>query len=197
MTAGEDKAGRFLSHLEPLQGALETFCRYRLNDSGNVSDVLQSAIANAYRDFDRYVEGTNFRAWIFKYLNLEILGRNRRDGRQPQSGLPDEPPVDPESESAFGEPDFEVLPDCPEGLLEQCDEDVARAIRDLGPAEQSVFLLRAVGEFTYREIADALDIPVGTVMSHLSRSRARLRRRLQRDPPREQRRNEQAEKERC
>ncbi|MEJ7639070.1 MAG: sigma factor, partial [Singulisphaera sp.] len=65
------KPENFLRHLEPLRGALEAYCRRSLHDPGAVGDVLQAAVANAFRDFHRYVEGTNFRAWIFRYLNGE------------------------------------------------------------------------------------------------------------------------------
>jgi DNA-directed RNA polymerase specialized sigma24 family protein len=51
-----------MRHLEPLQGALEAYCRRLLRDPNGLRDTLQSAAANAFRDFHLYVEGTNFRA---------------------------------------------------------------------------------------------------------------------------------------
>ena len=53
------KAEAFLAHLEPLQPALEAFCRRSLRDPEDVADALQSAVTAAFRDFDRYAEGTN------------------------------------------------------------------------------------------------------------------------------------------
>lgn len=72
MTKGEDKPERFILHLKPLQGALEAFCRRSLYDVSLVEDVLQEAVPRAFRDFGLFSEGTNFRAWIFRYLKSVI-----------------------------------------------------------------------------------------------------------------------------
>jgi RNA polymerase sigma-70 factor (ECF subfamily) len=175
----DDKAQTFLRHLEPLQGALETYCRRSLRDRNEVADALQSAIATSFRDFDVYVEGTNFQAWIFRYVSYEILNRNRAAERRQYVGVPTESlaaegtGVDESLESAFDS----LLRD-PEVIMEQCDEALAMAIRELTEMERQALLLRAIGEFKYREIAEILEVPVGTVMSHLSRGRDRIRRRL-------------------
>lgn len=55
-----------MRHLEPLQASLEAYCRRLLSEPHAIADVLQSAVANAYRNFDRYAEGTDFRAWILR-----------------------------------------------------------------------------------------------------------------------------------
>jgi RNA polymerase sigma-70 factor (ECF subfamily) len=172
------KAETFLQHLEPLRGALEAYCRRSLQDRNEVLDVLQSAIANAYRDFHLYAQGTNFRAWIFRYLHLEVLSHNRRHGQTRHGKLPDDLAASEAFSQAPDEPLFEVLLDDPDLVLEQCDAAVAEAIRDLSPLERGAVLLLAIGEFKYREIADILQVPIGTVMSSLSRCRSRLRQRL-------------------
>jgi RNA polymerase sigma-70 factor (ECF subfamily) len=125
------------------------------------------------------VEGTNFQAWIFRYVSYEILNRNRAAERRQYVGVPTESlaaegtGVDESLESAFDS----LLRD-PEVIMEQCDEALAMAIRELTEMERQALLLRAIGEFKYREIAEILEVPVGTVMSHLSRGRDRIRRRL-------------------
>jgi RNA polymerase sigma-70 factor (ECF subfamily) len=168
-----------MRHLQPLQGALEAHCRRSLRSPGEVGDVLQATVANAYRDFHLYVEGTNFRAWIFRYLNGEILNANRRAGRLPRTlGTMADLPVEETWEMALDEPLAEALRDDPEAVLDQCDQVLAEAVRDLPPQEQAVLLLRALGEFKYREMAEILGIPLGTVMTCLSRGRHRLRQRL-------------------
>ncbi|WP_158633460.1 RNA polymerase sigma factor [Tautonia sociabilis] len=168
-----------MRHLGPLRGALEAYCRRSLRDRGEVGDVLQAAVANAYRDFDLYVEGTNFRAWIFRYINGEILNANRRSGRAPQvMGSKVEVLVEPTWQMPADAPLVEALRDDPDAVLEQCDEVLAEAVRGLPPQEQAVVLLRAIGEFKYREMAEILGIPLGTVMTSLSRARQRLRERL-------------------
>lgn len=178
MTGEAPKAERFLMHLEPLQGALEAFCRRNLLDRNAVEDALQSTVALAFRDFDLYAEGTNFRAWIFRYLNIEILARNRRHIESRRRPLPQEPAAEDSGPQGFAGDELEQLLDAPEVVLEHCDEALVAAMHDLSSVERSVFLLRAIGEFKYREIAEILEIPIGSVMGYLSRSRERLRRRL-------------------
>jgi RNA polymerase sigma-70 factor (ECF subfamily) len=175
-----NKSVSFMRHLGPLQRALEAYCRRSLLQSSDVSDVLQASIANAYRDFHLYVEGSNFRAWVFRYLNGEILNANRRQARQPQSlewvsDIPD----DETRPSSMEGPFADALRNDPDEVLEQCDQALAEAVRNLPAQERSVFLLRSIGEFKYREIAEILGVPLGTVMTWLSRSRLRLRAQLE------------------
>jgi RNA polymerase sigma-70 factor (ECF subfamily) len=178
LKGGGAKAEKFMRHLEPLQGALEAYCRRSLHDRAAILDVLQSAIANAYRDFHLYAEGTNFRAWIFRYVHLEMQNSNRKFERTRHEDLPDELPVEDAWELPPDEPLFKTLLDDPEGVLEQCDAIVSQAVRELPPLERAAFLLQVMGEFKYREIADILQVPIGTVMSRLARCRLRLRQRL-------------------
>ncbi len=179
----------FLAHLQPLQAALEAYARRLLHDPNEVEDALQAAIAGAFRDFHRYAVGTNFRAWIFRYVHLEVCNRNRKQLRRHSPlppdlgeggvrGSPSEWPAEETWQLVLDEPLFKVLLDDPDLVLEQCEEDLSRAITELAPLERAVFLLRAVGEFKYREIAEILQIPMGTVMGYLSRSRLRLRQQL-------------------
>ncbi len=179
MARERTKPENFLWHLEPLRGALEAYCRRSLRDPGAIGDVLQAAVASAYRDFHLYVEGTNFRAWIFRYLNGEIRNANRRAGRTPRTlGSLAELPAEETWQMDPDGPLAAALRDDPEAVLDRCDEALANAVRALPAPEQAVLLLRAVGEFTYREMAEILGIPLGTVMTCLSRGRLRLRQRL-------------------
>lgn len=81
MNSDSARAERFLRHLEPLQGAMEAYCRQSLHDPQCLEDTLQNALADSFRDSHLYVENTNFRAWVFRYLNLEILEQNRRTAK--------------------------------------------------------------------------------------------------------------------
>jgi RNA polymerase sigma-70 factor (ECF subfamily) len=171
----EDRAARFLRHLEPLQPALEAYCRRCIRDPNAVEDVLQEAVGKAFRDFHLYAEGTNFRAWIFRYLNLEIYAGNRAFHRERREAIRDEPTVEEVWEHAIDEPLLERLLDEPERILSHCDDALAKAVVELSPLERSVLLLRAIGQFKHREMADILEVPMGTIMSALSRARARLR----------------------
>jgi RNA polymerase sigma-70 factor (ECF subfamily) len=172
------KAENFMQHLGPLQGALEGYCRRSLHDPNALQDVLQSTVANAYRDFHLYVEGTNFRAWIFRYAHLETLNCNRKSARTRHEELPADLSVEDAWQLVLDEPLLKVLLDDPDQVLERCDALLAQAVRELAPLERGVFLLQAIGEFKYREIAEILQVPIGTVMSTLARTRLRLRQRL-------------------
>lgn len=174
----EDRAGRFLQHLEPLQGALEAYCRRSVKDLNAVEDVLQEAIGAAYRDFHLYAEGTNFRAWIFRYLNLTIHAGNRSYQRERFEALSAEPSVEDVWDQAMDEPLVGLLLERPDEVLAECEDMLVTAIAELSPLERSVLLLRAIGQFKNREMSDILDVPMGTVMSAVSRGRARLRIRL-------------------
>ena len=178
MGGAPTKAARFLRHLEPLQGALETYCRRILHDAGTVADVLQSAVANAYRDFHLYAEGSNFRAWIFRYAHLEALNANRKHARTRHEELPADLSVEETFQLVLDEPLVKSLLDDPDLVLDQCDAALSQAVKALSSLECAILLLHAVGEFKYREIADILQVPIGTVMSGLARCRLRLRQRL-------------------
>jgi len=171
-----ESAERFVRLLEPVRAALESYCVRHVRDRAAVADVLQTAVGLAYRDFGEFSEGTNFRAWIFRYVRLQIRSRNRDEWRRYQT-LTSDPEVEERHEPAQGGL-LDTLLENPEAVLEHCDDELAASIVALKEPERSVFLLRAIGDFRYREIADILEIPMGTMMSALSRARSRLREQL-------------------
>jgi RNA polymerase sigma-70 factor (ECF subfamily) len=172
-----DQAEAFLALLRPLQRPLEAYCRRLLRDPAQAEDVLQAAVAGAFARFDRYAVGSNFRAWMFRFVTLEAFNRNRK--REPirfadlPGGGPPAPPEGPGAEDTLA-----VLLADPDRLLEGCEDFVADAIRALPAAERAVLLLRAVGELSYAEIHELLAIPLGSVIGYLSRARSKLRRAL-------------------
>ncbi len=173
------QADAFLTHLEPVQRALEAYCRRSLRDGNDVEDVLQAAIAKAFRDFHEFQEGTNFRAWMFRYVSLELLSRHRAQARSRAAGLLTDLPADEPVADVMGEQDVtSTVLSNPQRILDGCDELLADSIRQMPALERSVFLLRAIGEFQYREIAEILTVPMGTVMGLLARGRSRLRSQL-------------------
>src|SRR5437660_7190192 len=78
VSRSQAKTKAFLELLQPLQRPLEVYCRRMLRNRSMVEDVLQSAVAAAFAQFDRYTEGTNFRAWVFRFVTLEVFNRNRK-----------------------------------------------------------------------------------------------------------------------
>lgn len=170
----DDDADEFLEKIE--QHKCEFF-RYILRnvwDSSVAEDVFSQGVLAAYENRHKYTPGTNFRAWMFRILTNKCYVANRETGRAFASldaeGMPDPPASEPEAA-------FDVLDD-PEAVLEQCGDEVYRAFRNLSMAQRSCILLRGIERFSYQEIAEILEIPVGTVMTHLARGRKKLRQEL-------------------
>lgn len=163
----------FLALLLPLQRSLEVYCRRLLHNPSDVEDVLQGAIMEAFSRFDAYAEGTNFRAWIFRFVTLEAFNRNRK--RTPDHF--DEFRYDRPAPTQGDLPDdaLEVLMHDPGPVMELFEDEVVIALRGLTPTERSVLLLRSVGGFSYRDMQEILSIPLGSVMGYLSRARTKMR----------------------
>jgi RNA polymerase sigma-70 factor (ECF subfamily) len=147
-----------------------------LRNPSDVEDVLQKAVMEAFARFDRYAEGTNFRAWMFRFVTLEIFNRNRKSEPVLFGEFLDELPA----QQLDGLPDdaLETLLENPGPLMEHLDEQIVEALWQLTPSERAVLLLRAVGEFSYQEMHEILSIPLGSVMGYLSRARLKMRRSL-------------------
>lgn len=175
MNPGRAKADAFVTLLQPLQKPLEAYCRRMLRDRALVEDVLQTAMASAFAAFDRYAEGTNFKAWIFRFVTLEIFNRNRKHEPIALGELPLDLPVHESWELVTQADTFTAILDEPEIVLEHFEDVLAGALKRLPAPERAVLLLRALGEFSYKEIHELLAIPVGSVMGYLARARQRLR----------------------
>jgi len=144
-------------------------------DSGVADDVFQTAVLAAWENLDQFIPGTNFRAWMYRIITNKCFVANRDIRRTPQplDETPEREFAALEDESGYGD----VLTD-PEAFLEQCGDEVIMAMRELSTAERSCILLRSAHKFSYKEIAEIVDIPLGTVVTHLARGRAKLRRQL-------------------
>lgn len=170
----EDQTVEFLGLIEKHR---DEFYRYVLRtvwDSNVAEDVFQSAVLAAYENYHKFTPGTNFRAWVYRIITNKCFVANRETARafQPIES------IDARLTAVEDQPEYhDVLKD-PAGVLEQCGDEVLRAFRRLSTAERSCILLRSVERFSYQEIAGILEMPVGTVMTHLSRGRAKLRKDL-------------------
>jgi RNA polymerase sigma-70 factor (ECF subfamily) len=175
--SSECKRELFLTLLLPLQRSLEVYCRRMLRNPSQVEDVLQSAVMEAFARFDRYVEGTNFRAWMFRFVTLEIFNRNRKKEPALFRDCPEEiaavqRPEDLPEDAVAG-----LLED-PSRVLEHLEDQVVEALWQLTTSERAVLLLRAIAEFSYHEMHEILSIPLGSVIGYLSRARLKMRRSL-------------------
>ncbi len=164
----------FLKSIEQHRHEFYRFVLRNVWDSSVAEDVFSSAVLAAYEGRAQFTIGTNFRAWMFRILANKCFAANRERARYVQ-GLDG-----PAGEFvALGDrPEYiDVLRE-PERFVANCGDEVLRAFKRLSTAERSCFLLRAVESFSYKEIAQILEIPMGTVMTHLARGRAKLRRDL-------------------
>jgi RNA polymerase sigma-70 factor (ECF subfamily) len=125
-------------------------------------DLVQETLTRALQSFHRFTPGTNCRAWLISILQHVRANRHRAQGRV----VPD---------NAIDERTANTLPFVPPVPEELTDEDLLQALGRIPEAYQEAILLCDVQEMTYKEIAEALSIPVGTVMSRLHRGRGLLR----------------------
>jgi RNA polymerase sigma-70 factor (ECF subfamily) len=182
MTPGStsDKAERFLELLEPIESELESYGRRLIWDSQELPDAIHNAIARAVAAFDRYHEGTNFRAWMFTILTREVFAMNRKHHRLAAREFQMEPEDLAQLAEAPAARD-------PEGARsdswgEWLDQDLVLALRTLTDPERATLLLRALEGFRYSEISETLEMPVGSVMGYLGRARQKMRHALARSP---------------
>ena len=167
-----DRKKEFIELLSHHRDSLYRFCLHVIWDKNSAEDVLQEAILSAYKNFGDFAPGTNFKAWLFSFLINKIFDSNKRLKKELQQANSSQGDIVEhlEKEEAY----ISILEN-PSVFFERTDDRIKSALLALKPTERMVFLLRSVEGFTYKEIAQFLGLPIGTVMSHLSRSRARLR----------------------
>lgn len=129
-------------------------------------DLVQDTLVQALQSFDRYTPGTHCRAWLLAILHNVRANRLRKQGRVSME------PVDDDRMD-----DVPSVPPIPENVT---DDDMLSALHQIPAQHQQVILLCDVEEMSYKEIAAALDVPIGTVMSRLHRGRSLLRAELAR-----------------
>jgi RNA polymerase sigma-70 factor (ECF subfamily) len=148
---------------------------YRLTgNSARAEDLVQDAFVRAWQKFDQFTPGSNFKAWIFKILIFLSRNEGRAVRRQPVALEAESQAVAP---APAAEASLAVLH--PEGgwnsLYDSIvDDEFKGALTRLDEDHRAVLMLFTLGELSYQECAETLDIPVGTVMSRLFRARKQL-----------------------
>ena len=138
----------------------------------DADDLVQDTLFRAFRGLAGYQKGTRFRAWIFRILHNAFINRIRRAQLAPAAVDPTE--LDPHDRE-HPVPDVRALEAFPALADEHFDERVKEAVEGLPEPFRMPLLLFSVGGLSYQEIADTLEIPIGTVMSRLHRARKQLR----------------------
>jgi RNA polymerase sigma-70 factor (ECF subfamily) len=137
-------------------------------------DLMQDTYARAFRSWESFTPGTNLRAWLLRILTNLNIDRGRRAQRTPDSQPLEEGDyfLYNRLEATSGETDEERI-------LERLSQDhVAEALAAVPHDFRDVLVLVDIGDFTYAEAAQILDIPIGTVMSRLHRGRRILKQQL-------------------
>jgi RNA polymerase sigma-70 factor (ECF subfamily) len=140
------------------------------HSQAEAEDLAQETLVKAFRAMDGF-DGKHPRAWLARIARNTAINRDQRNR---EFLLPEEGTVEPPSED--GDDPEEIV------LSQIVDDDLVRALDDLPPAFRVVVQLVDVEEMSYKEAADILDVPLGTVMSRLHRARARLRQSLRGTP---------------
>ena len=151
----------------PLFDQLYNHACWLTGDRADAEDLVQETYAKAIKGFGSFAEGTNLRAWMFRILRNAFL--NSRSGlKQKTEYLEDDKAG---TDEAVG---HEVTPEAL-FLASESKEAIFSALERLPVAHREIILLCDVDEMSYKEIAQVLDVPVGTVMSRLARARRNLR----------------------
>jgi RNA polymerase sigma-70 factor (ECF subfamily) len=157
-----------LSYVDSLYGTALRLTRR----PADADDLVQDTYLKAFRSSAQFQRGTNLKAWLFTILHNTFRNMRRHDGRNP---------IDVDSEYVEQAPAHAPNDFSPEELLTRAtlDVDLQAALDGLPDAFRQAVWLRDVEELTYAEIADVLGVPIGTVMSRISRGRRALYDRLQ------------------
>lgn len=126
-------------------------------------DIVQDAAMVALGKLDTFVPGSNFVAWMGQYVRYIALNQRRKRERRKRA-------LDADGEALA--PQQSALPPDPQALF---DRSVAQALASLSESQRTCLLLKTVVELEYGEIAELLEMPSGTAMSHVSRARAKMR----------------------
>jgi len=162
-----------LAHIDALY---RTALRLTRNPA-DAEDLVQETYLRAFRFRDRFAAGSNLRAWLFKILTNAAISRFRHTSRESGDASLDE--MEESDLYAHVAGDGGRGDSAEDELLNAVlDVDVRQAIEDLPEPFRMAVVLSDVEGFSYKEIADMLDVPLGTVMSRLFRGRRNLRKRL-------------------
>jgi RNA polymerase sigma-70 factor (ECF subfamily) len=164
-----------MEHMSSLYSAALRMTR----NPADAEDLVQETYLKAYRGFGGFTEGTNLKAWLYRILTNTYINSYRAKQRRP-----DETDLD-DVEDLFlyrrlgGLEAARASRSAEDELLDLFSEDeVKRAVEDLPEAYRMAVLLADIEGFSYKEIAEILDIPIGTVMSRLHRGRKALEKAL-------------------
>lgn len=172
-----DKA-RFQEEALPVLDSLYAGALRMTRNPQDAEDLVQETMLRAFRSFNRYEPGTNIKAWLFRIMTNAYINTYRRRQREPQKVSQDEiQEFDLYQELKDHDPQYQATPETIV-LDSLVDSDIIEAIDDLPEQFRLAVVLSDIEGFSYAEMAEIMDVPMGTVMSRLHRGRKALQKRL-------------------
>jgi RNA polymerase sigma-70 factor (ECF subfamily) len=168
---------RFERDALPLLDQLYGVARRYAHSAADAEDLVQETMLKAYASFHTFQDGSNIRAWLFRILTNTWINSYRAAQRRPGEVLADTP-TEAQLASAATHSTLELASAELAALRALGDDEVCHAVQSLPESQRIVVYYADVAGFRYKEIAEILQIPVGTVMSRLHRGRRELRGRL-------------------
>lgn len=176
----KEKEAYFNLKFIPFLQQLYNYAYYLTKDDDDANDLVQDTFIKAFRFMDNFQDGTNEKAWLFKIMKNGFINDYRRKTNKPVHFSFDTIYEQGDSEDSddlneIADKDYIQTTDAYKGLI---GDEVTRALESLQSDYRQIILLADIEEFSYEELSEILEIPIGTVRSRLFRARNLLKDKL-------------------